>query len=175
MTEPPERPEPEMTTAAGPWGGPVDIASAWAAQVRDVRFMRIKESAVRSSFTQSVIVELLGYTPVHPSDQFTMAEEEPLGRGSVDRALGRFSPDRREIIAPFELKGPKTRDLDAIMPGRAKSPVQQAWEYAIDAMAAGLADRLWNVRYIVALLEAAETLERPQKRGPYKPRQPKAA
>ena len=23
MTEPPERPEPEMTTAAGPWGGPV--------------------------------------------------------------------------------------------------------------------------------------------------------
>ncbi len=23
MTEPPQRPEPEMTTAAGPWGGPV--------------------------------------------------------------------------------------------------------------------------------------------------------
>jgi type I restriction-modification system DNA methylase subunit len=31
------------------------------------------------------------------------------------------------------LKGPKTDDLDAIMPGRNKSPVQQAWEYAIDA------------------------------------------
>lgn len=62
-----------------------------------------------------------------------MAEEEPIGGGSVDRALGRFSPGRREVVAPFELKGPKTRDLDAIMPGRAKSPVQQAWEYAIDA------------------------------------------
>ena len=23
MTEPPQRPEPEITTAAGPWGGPV--------------------------------------------------------------------------------------------------------------------------------------------------------
>jgi N-6 DNA Methylase len=31
------------------------------------------------------------------------------------------------------LKGPKTHDLYAIMPGRNKSPVQQAWEYAIDA------------------------------------------
>jgi type I restriction-modification system DNA methylase subunit len=37
------------------------------------------------------------------------------------------------ILAPFELKGPGTSDLDAIMPGRNKSPVQQAWEYAIDA------------------------------------------
>ncbi|MEO6966863.1 MAG: N-6 DNA methylase [Rhodanobacteraceae bacterium] len=36
------------------------------------------------------------------------------------------------MIAPFELKGPRTGDLDAIMPGRHKSPVQQAWEYAMD-------------------------------------------
>jgi hypothetical protein len=33
----------------------------------------------------------------------------------------------------LELKGAKTKDLDAIMPGRAKSPVQQAWEYATNA------------------------------------------
>ena len=38
----------------------------------------------------------------------------------------------KEIIAPFELKGAKTKDLDAIMAGRHKSPVQQAWEYATD-------------------------------------------
>ncbi len=42
-------------------------------------------------------------------------------------------------------------------------------------MAAGLADRLWDVRDIVALVEAAEAAEGPKKRGPYKPRQPKAA
>jgi len=40
---------------------------------------------------------------------------------------------KREIFAPFELKGPTTTDLDAIMPGRGRSPVQQAWDYAIDA------------------------------------------
>ncbi|MES6494322.1 hypothetical protein U6K29_12390, partial [Cutibacterium acnes] len=38
-----------------------------------------------------------------------------------------------EILAPFELKGADTRDLDAIMPGRNKTPVQQAWEYAMNA------------------------------------------
>jgi len=32
-----------------------------------------------------------------------------------------------------QLKGAGTRDLDAIMPGRNKSPVQQAWEYAMNA------------------------------------------
>jgi len=39
----------------------------------------------------------------------------------------------KNVIAPFELKGPDTKDLDHIMPGRGKTPVQQAWEYANDA------------------------------------------
>lgn len=39
------------------------------------------------------------------------------------------------------------------------------------AMAAGLTDRLWDVKDIVALVEAAEAP--PKKRGPYKPRAPK--
>jgi IS1 family transposase len=41
------------------------------------------------------------------------------------------------------------------------------------AMAAGVSERLWEVSDIVALLEASEP--KPGKRGPYKPRQPKAA
>lgn len=41
------------------------------------------------------------------------------------------------------------------------------------AIAAGLTDRLWDVKDIVALVEDAEAP--PKKRGPYKPRQPKAA
>ena len=40
---------------------------------------------------------------------------------------------RKKVVAPFELKGPDTKDLDRIMPGRGKTPVQQAWEYANDA------------------------------------------
>ena len=35
-----------------------------------------------------------------------------------------------QIIAPFELKGADTRDLDAPMPGRKITPIQQAWNYA---------------------------------------------
>ncbi|HBU61874.1 MAG TPA: type I restriction endonuclease subunit M, partial [Oceanicaulis sp.] len=54
-------------------------------------------------------------------------------RGSVDLALGHFGGEAPEILAPFELKGADTTDLDAIMPGRNKSPVQQAWEYAMNA------------------------------------------
>lgn len=41
------------------------------------------------------------------------------------------------------------------------------------AMAAGIADRLWSMEDIVGLVDAREAP--PKKRGPYKPRQPKAA
>lgn len=41
------------------------------------------------------------------------------------------------------------------------------------AMSAGISDRLWSMEDIVALVDAREAT--PKKRGPYKPRQPKAA
>lgn len=41
------------------------------------------------------------------------------------------------------------------------------------AMAAGISDRLWSMEDVVALIDAREP--EPKKRGPYKPRQPKAA
>lgn len=43
------------------------------------------------------------------------------------------------------------------------------------AMAAGLTDRLWEMKDIVALLEAQEAVEAPKERGPYKPRKIAAA
>jgi hypothetical protein len=41
------------------------------------------------------------------------------------------------------------------------------------AMAAGVTDRLWEVKDIVALVEKAEADQPAKARGPYKPRQPK--
>ncbi|MEJ1938885.1 hypothetical protein WDZ92_52475, partial [Nostoc sp. NIES-2111] len=54
---------------------------------------------------------------------------------AVDVALGRFNPAEGvvELVAPFELKGPDTGVRDRVMPGRGRSPVQQAWVYAIVA------------------------------------------
>ena len=108
-------------------------AAGWAAQVRSAQFAKIKETAVRDEFIQQVFIDLLGYSPVRAEGVFTLAREESLGPGSADVALGRFEGGKRAILAPLELKGPGAKDLDAIMPGRRKSPVQQAWEYAIDA------------------------------------------
>jgi len=75
---------------------------------------------------------VLGYQDFNDSGQWTVDVEAQIGAGSVDLALGQFTKNERRIIAPFELKGAKTKNLDAIMPGRAKTPVQQAWEYASD-------------------------------------------
>jgi hypothetical protein len=108
-------------------------AKHWSQQVRHVNFKKAKEEEIRSQFIQNVLVTILGYTPIIADGTYTIAEEQTLGKGSVDMALGEFSGKNRLVLAPFELKGPKTHDLDAIMPGRNKSPVQQAWEYAIDA------------------------------------------
>jgi N-6 DNA Methylase len=108
-------------------------AMDWAKQVRHPNFRKTKETSIRGEFIQTMLVTLLGYTPLRADETFTVATEEPLGTGAVDTALGTFFGSERTILAPFELKGPGTEDLDAIMPGRNKSPVQQAWEYAIDA------------------------------------------
>ena len=43
------------------------------------------------------------------------------------------------------------------------------------AMAAGLTDQQWEMRDVVALVEAGEAVEEPKKRGPYKPGIPNAA
>src|ERR1700732_232290 len=108
-------------------------AKDWAKQTHQSDFRKAKETSVRDEFIQTVFVTVLGYTPYRAGETYTIARGEALGKGAVDAALGQFSSSERIILAPFELKGPGTEDLDAIMQGRNKSPVQQAWEYAIDA------------------------------------------
>ena len=105
----------------------------WAAQLKG-GLGQVKEEAIRTSFLQLFFVDVLGYNLVGsaPSHVWTLDLETQAARGAVDACLGTFTHDQRQTVAPFELKGPKTSNLDALMPGRHKSPVQQAWEYAND-------------------------------------------
>jgi hypothetical protein len=118
-------PTPQQRTAA----------ASYAKTAKSPKFAQQKETAVRGLFTEKVLGEILGYTPYDPEQPYTIAHERAIRSGAVDVALGRFGgPDSSDdMVAPFELKGPGTHDLDAIMPGRGHSPVQQAWDYAMDA------------------------------------------
>ena len=112
-------------------------ARDYAKRLKNPKFMKQKETSVRPVFIQQVLTTLLGYTDIGSAGGHTLAFEHPIRNGAVDVALGRFSGEddgrKDEIVAPFELKGPDTVDLDQVMPGRGRSPVQQAWDYAIDA------------------------------------------
>ena len=112
----------------------IEAAQNYAKTAGSARFAKLKETEVRNLFCQKILGDVLGYTQVDADPPYTLAFERAIRRGAVDVALGRFglADSGDEIIAPFELKGPTTPDLDAIMPGRGYSPVQQAWIYAID-------------------------------------------
>jgi len=111
-----------------------EILSAWSESLLKGKFDR--ETSHDSEFIQRILIEVLGYKGSSSGATWTVAKNQPVGSGNVDVALGNFGTDEVNILAPFELKGAKTRDLDAIIPGRNKSPVQQAWEYAMDAKGA---------------------------------------
>ena len=102
----------------------------WAEMIQTDRISALKETALRGQFISKIVEGVLGYKGASSGSEYTVSEEQPILRGSVDLALGRFGAGQTKIVAPFELKGAKTENLDAIMPGRHKTPVQQAWEYA---------------------------------------------
>ncbi|WP_200238007.1 Eco57I restriction-modification methylase domain-containing protein [Lamprobacter modestohalophilus] len=111
----------------------LSLLEAWAEMIRDRRIETLKEVALHGQFAAKIVEGVLGYQGPTSGAKYSLATEQSILRGSVDLALGRFGGKTPEILAPFELKGADTRDLDAIMPGRNKSPVQQAWEYAMNA------------------------------------------
>lgn len=112
----------------------LQIISGWIEKIQDGTLARMNEIEVHAPFTQQVMCKLLGYETMGEATSYTIAREYPVARGHVDLALGVFSGDKEKetVLAPFELKGAKTKDLDAMMSGRHKTPVQQAFEYARD-------------------------------------------
>jgi len=112
----------------------LSAAARWA-EIAKQEFGGQNESQLEAEFNVTVMQGVLGYRPLGPEGLGTIRPKQQIGAGTVDLALGEFTPARASVVAPVELKGPKT-GLDSIMPGRAKTPVQQAWEYANDAIGA---------------------------------------
>lgn len=126
--------EARRKAAFSPRPEQVEAAVEYARKAKK-NFGKLKEEAVRPIFFSTILEKLLGYKTADPDARYSLAFERPIRHGKVDVALGNFQEAEgvNEVIAPFEFKGPKTIDLDAPMPGRGRSPVQQAWDYAIDA------------------------------------------
>ena len=111
----------------------LSAAAEWAARAREDGFDLQNESNLEQEFNRIVIQRALGYVARAPGVTGTMQVKQAVPGGTiVDVALGSFDEGEMRIVAPLELKGPKVA-LDRIMPGRAKTPVQQAWDYAMDA------------------------------------------
>ncbi len=108
----------------------VEIAKLWAETIRNGSILRHNESQIEGVFQSRIVEGLLGYQPFDGTGAQNYRPKQPMGKGIVDIALGDFSLEFPKITAPFELKGADTKDLDAPMTGRNKTPVQQAWEYA---------------------------------------------
>ncbi len=116
-----------------------DILNPWVESIKSKSIYKVKETSLSGEFRRKILADILGYKTYTENTNYNLYPEYKLGSGSVDVALGFFNRDHigeDTIIAPLELKGAKTRDLDAIMAGRNKSPVQQAWEYGMDAKGA---------------------------------------
>ncbi|MDG1287356.1 MAG: TaqI-like C-terminal specificity domain-containing protein [Rickettsiales bacterium] len=120
-----------IENAVPPPANHVEILQGWAENLD----LGIYDSETKNDgqFIQRILVDVLGYTESSgASDGWTLTKNHQIGSGNVDVALGNFESGKSDILAPFELKGAKTRDLDAIMAGRNKTPVEQAWEYGTD-------------------------------------------
>jgi hypothetical protein len=98
----------------------IKLARDYARRVRGLP--AAKEKTFRPVFIDEVLIKILGYSRIDPDTPYTLADEHTLGTGSVDTALGHFevAGDVKKVAAPFELKGSDTKDLDHIMPGRAR-------------------------------------------------------
>ena len=87
----------------------------WAADIESGKIATHSEVSLHGPFVQKILVEGLGYRGPIGHDQYDVTQEQSITRGSVDVALGAFSHGQGQIIAPFELKGADTKNLDAIM------------------------------------------------------------
>lgn len=115
-----------------------EILSSWAQSITDGTIYKRKETELQGLFRDKIVTQVLGYKPFSGANTYDVFPEYPIAGKFVDLGLGAFDPhdDKKSVCqGVFELKGAKTK-LDSVMAGRNKTPVQQAWEYAMDVKGA---------------------------------------
>lgn len=114
---------------------PLKALQGWQRAIQDGSINRQSEGNLHADFYSSLCETVLGYTGFtskHPkTGQWTLANESAVKRtGRVDIGFGYFSDKEKRLLAPLELKSPKTSNMDVPMLGRTHSTVEQAAGYA---------------------------------------------
>ncbi len=112
----------------------LEILRDWREMIVSKELVKHKETAVVSSFISKFLEIILGYKTIGSGKNYSLAQEYPIAKGSVDTALGEFFNDKQgdKVHAVFELKGSKAKNLDNLISGRNETPIQQGWRYARD-------------------------------------------
>jgi type I restriction-modification system DNA methylase subunit len=138
-----------------------EVARLWAESIRNHSIHGQNESQIESVFHTKLLVGLLGYRAFDGTTDFTFRPKQPMAHGEADVVLGHFGHGGATILAPLELKGTDTPDLDAPVKGKSESTVQQAWRYAnaISGIKWVLASNMLEIR-LYAFGEGQQDYER---------------
>ncbi|UOG93690.1 MAG: Eco57I restriction-modification methylase domain-containing protein [Candidatus Thiothrix sulfatifontis] len=109
------------------------VLEEWHAMITDGSIKKQNEKKLQPEFFRDLCGVVLGYKSFSQKDkktgQWTFGAEESSGRGFADFCFGTFSEKSKQRLAPFELKDPRTSNMDIPM-GRTLSTVAQAAQYA---------------------------------------------
>lgn len=109
----------------------------WHVMITDGSIHKQNEKKLQPEFFRDLCGTVLGYKSFSQKDkktgQWTLGYEEKSGKGFSDLSFGTFSEKGRQRLAPFELKDPRTSNLDIPMLGRKLSAVDQATQYAVNS------------------------------------------
>lgn len=106
-----------------------DTIRKWAGFEADGSLLRFNETQLEAEFLTDVFGGALGYALFSDgADRWELRPRYRVNGQEADAALGLFARDSETLRVLIELKGPRT-NVDKVTAGRARSPVNQLWDY----------------------------------------------
>ena len=114
---------------------PLSTLKNWQRMIEDGSIKKQSEGNLHPVFFSDLCETVLNYSSFSNKDkktgQWTLINEGAIKRtGRVDIGFGIFNDKAQQLLAPLELKSPKTTNMDVAMLGRELSTVEQAARYA---------------------------------------------